>query len=259
MNPSRALGAVLLAGCVSTSATPTASSLDGGPGVDSSVPHDASTGDVVVDAVADVAAADVADVVDAAAACPFPLDSTLAATIRFSADNERLVYLNGVLVEDNSALGWQSVSSLPVNLHRNPTVANVIAIRGRNTSSQPGADRGIIVELSGDPSDAGAGDGGTAVLLVSDAKWRVSSAAQADLAWTGIAYADASWGAATDQGGNGIAPWGALLGTSTAPRWLWFYDSAATSTKPDLEDAYFRRTFYLSMDGQAVDAPGACP
>jgi hypothetical protein len=223
-----------------------------GPGLDAS----GSTGDgsVVVDAGPDTAPP-----------CTIPIDATVEATIRFTADNERLVYVNGAVVEDDPSLGWPTVSALTVALHRNPRVANVIAMRGRNTSSQGGADRGILVELSalaGDAgaSDAGADDAGSAVLLVSDTQWRVSgSAVDAGLGWTEIAYDDSAWSAATDQGPNGMAPWGAVLGPSTAPRWLWSYDSATAATKPDQEDALFRRTFYLSADGKVLGAPGACP
>ncbi len=256
---------MVLSGCT-TSSSPTPSfdagpspaadasaRLDASAGLDGSVPlHDA--GPVATDAAA-----------DAASACSIPADATVDATLRFTADNERLVYLNGALVEDNAALGWPTVSALTVTLHRNPRVPNVLAVRGRNTSSQAGADRGIIVELAALAADAGAGDagdadGGTAVLLVSDAQWRVSSTAgDAGLGWTDAAYDDSTWTFAIDQGPNGMAPWGAVLGASTAPRWLWSYDSATVATKPDQEDAYFRRTFYLSASGQAQNAPGACP
>src|SRR5512140_907221 len=152
------LGVLFVVGCTSSSSTAPSQTYDAGPsptvdsgaGVDARAPGDAGGS---VDAGVDVA-------VDAAPACPIPVDATVPATIRFTADNERLVYLNGALVEDNSALGWQTVSQLPVALRRNPTVPNVLAIRGRNTSSQAGADRGILVELSWAGVGGDAGDGG---------------------------------------------------------------------------------------------------
>jgi hypothetical protein len=229
--------------------TPTGLDASPGPGADATVPGE-DGGSVTLDAGA-----------DAVTSCGIPVDATFQATLRFTADNERLVYVNGAVVEDDPALGWPTVSALTVKLHRNPRVANVIAIRGRNTSSQGGADRGVVVELSSlAAADAGADDAGSAVLLVSDTQWRVSgSAGDAGLAWTEVAYDDTAWAPATDQGPNGMSPWGAVLGATTAPRWLWSYDSATAATKPDQEDAYFRRTFYVSFDGQVQSTPGACP
>jgi len=261
-------GLLAVAACTSGSSTPpgtndagTSPTFDAGGVADAQPPAADATTDgatPATDAGADSPSPDAGT--DASTACPIPLDATAQATLRFTADNERLVYLNGVLVEDNSALGWPTVSALPVALRINPTVPNVLAIRGRNTSSQGGPDRGIVVDLSWANTDAGTGDGGSAVILVSDATWRVSATAgDAGLAWTDIAYDDSTWAAAIDQGPNGMAPWGQILGASTAPRWLWFYDSGAAATKPDLEDAYFRRTFYFSVDGQVQNTPGTCP
>ena len=190
--------------------------------------------------------------------CLFPQDAGFPATLRFTADNQRAVWLNGVLLEDVASLGWPQVTTMTVTLSPDPTQPNVIAVLGTNTSSQAGEDRGVIADLTwngpdGNPlTDAGR-------LLVSDHQWKTIDATGTDggTEWTMLGFDDSSWAPATEEGENGIAPWGAVMGDSTS-QWIWFYDSALAVGKPDLEPARFRRVFYVSAAGLPVNQPQTC-
>lgn len=187
-------------------------------------------------------------------ACPVPFDATVEATISFTADNERLVWVNGVALDEqgaNTTIG--SPGTFPVTLYRNPARKNVIAIDGLNTSSQGGADRGILVDLA----LANAADGGKLHVL-SDARWKISATGTG--AWTTDAFDDSAWTAAVDQGPHGMSPWGIIPNIDAAARWIWLFDSSTDGPqKTDNQHAYARRSFYLDLQGNPVDAPVACP
>ena len=72
-------------------------------------------------------------------------------------------------------------------------------------------------------------------------------------------FDDSHWAFAVDEGPHGMAPYGVLLGTSTA-RWIWSYDSnLPINEKPSIEPAYFRKTFFVWADGTPHPTPGPCP
>ena len=184
-----------------------------------------------------VDAATTEDVVDAEVVpCPIPFDATVEASISFTADNQRLVWVNGIALDEqgaNTTIG--SPGTFAVTLFKNPARKNVIAIDGLNTSSQGGADRGILADLS----LANATDGGKLHVL-SDARWKISATDAAT--WTAIAFDDGAWTAAVDQGPHGMSPWGTIPNIDAAARWIWLFDSgAAGSPKTDNQHAYARR------------------
>jgi len=147
--------------------------------------------------------------------------------------------------------------TIDVSLYVHPGRKNVIAVRGTNTSSQGGNDRGIIGELTVDA------DGGVAPLVVTNASWRsaktVPDVDAGGSNWTAVDFDDSEWSAATEIASNGDGPWGAVFGTSAA-KWIWSATVPAdTADKPNLETAYARRTFYFSLDGATIGAAPACP
>lgn len=178
-----------------------------------------------------------------------PLDAVLTSHLRITADNECEVFVNGASV--GTTASWPSPVTIDVSLFIHPSRKNVIAIRGTNTSSQGGNDRGIIGELT---LDSGGED---VELVVTDASWRVSSVEEAD--WYSVAFDASSWIAATEVANHGDPPWSALLGSTTA-KWIWSAPVPSdTSAKPNLETTYARREFYFSFDGATpVNEPG-CP
>ena len=235
-------------------------------------PADTRVDTGAVDAGSDAAtvdaAMDVAPVVDAAAevapeagpeapaACQtIPLTATLTSHLRITADNECEVFVNGTSV--GMTANWGSAVTIDVTLYVHPGRKNVIAVRGTNTSSQGGNDRGIIGQLTVDS------DGGTTPLVITDASWRTSmsvpdvDAGAAD--WTALDFDDTAWSAATEIASNGDAPWGGGFGASAA-KWIWSAPIPAdTAAKPNLETAYARRTFYFSLDGSTIASTPACP
>lgn len=179
--------------------------------------------------------------------CPFTLDSTVTATLRVSADDDRRVLVNEVMVDDLvPSRTWHTVSTRTVTLFRHPARANVIAADVRNYQRIGGYDRGLLLDVS-----ALAGD-----RLVTDARWRVSTSSAAG--WTTAAFDDSAWSTATAQMQHPGGPYGALFGTTTA-WWIWLYDSSTAANKPITEGMFARRIFYIQADGSYADAPGVCP
>jgi hypothetical protein len=183
-----------------------------------------------------------------------PTTATLTSHLRITTDNECDVFVNGTKV--GSTNNWGAAVTIDVSLNVHPGRKNVVAVRGTNTSSQGGNDRGIIGQLTVDA------DGGPAPLIVTDRSWRTSAtvpdvdAGGAD--WTALDFNDSAWAAATEIASNGDPPWGAVFGTSAA-KWIWSAPvPASTSDKPNLETTYARRTFYFSIDGAVAPTP-ACP
>lgn len=219
--------------------------------------------DVAIDGGQDVAVdvgEDVAIATDVGAEVPeacrtIPTTATLTSHLKITADNECEVFVNGARV--GMTANWAAAVTIDVSLYVHPGRKNVIAVRGTNTSSQGGNDRGIIGELTVDA------DGGVAALVVTNSAWRTSAtvpdvdAGGAD--WTALEYNDSAWNAATEIAANGDGPWGAVLGSSGA-KWIWSAPVPAdTANKPNLETAYARRTFYFSLDGSTIASTPACP
>jgi len=178
-----------------------------------------------------------------------PVDATLTSHLRITADNECEVFVNGTSV--GSTNNWGAAVTIDVSLFVHPGHKNVIAIRGTNTSSQGGNDRGIIGELTVDS------DAGVAALVVTDAAWRVSSVEESN--WSAVDFDDSAWISATEIANHGDAPWGPIL-TTTSAKWIWSAPvPASTDDKPNLETAYARREFYFSFDGTGVVNGPGCP
>jgi hypothetical protein len=194
-----------------------------------------------------------------AAACQtIAMDATVTSHLKITADNECDVYVNGAKV--GTTANWSAAVTIDVSLFLHPGRRNVIAVRGTNTSSQAGNDRGIIGELTVDV------DGGVAPLVQTNKDWRAAGPALivpnpdgggAD--WTALDYDDGAWTAAAEIATNGDAPWGSVLGTSMA-KWIWLAPVPVdTANKPDLETTYVRRTFYFALDGTTIASTPACP
>lgn len=179
--------------------------------------------------------------------CGFAWEDTIAASITLSADDNRVLYVNGTLVDDTT-YGWNQPSTYQIELFRHPTRENVIAVKGVNLYQQGGYDRGVVVGLVTDA------DAGVSFELVSDASWLIATDEATD--WYKNDFDDASWVAATAQTANGTGPWGTIANISTNASWLWSYDSATANSKPDAETIYLRRAFYIDESG-AVSADSA--
>ncbi len=232
----------LLVACDSDTTSEPPATIDAGPTIDASPgapdannASDTSTG---TDAGADTAAP-----------CPIGNDATITATLKATTDDNYKLYVNGTLIDDVARV-WSSPQTYSnIQLFRNPTRKNVIAIEGINTANQGGLDRGVIVDLSY-TVDA------TLQSVLTDATWKVGTSLTAG--WFDIAFAETGWVAATVEAAHGDGPWGAILGTSTAS-WLWSYDSAAAAAKPTNETIYLRKSFYIGLTGAPQDTPGTCP
>ncbi len=219
------------------------------------VPAETGGADVPVDTGSDVASTpDVS--ADVPAACrTISMTATLTSHLKITADNECEVFVNGTSV--GMTTNWGAAVTIDVSLYVHPGRKNVIAVRGTNTSSQGGNDRGIIGELTVDA------DGGVAPLVVTNASWRsaktVPDVDAGGSNWTAVDFDDSEWSAATEIASNGDGPWGAVFGTSVA-KWIWSATVPVdTADKPNLETAYARRTFYFSLDGTTIGATPACP
>ena len=177
-------------------------------------------------------------------------DATRTVHLRITSDNECEVFVNGTSV--GTTTNWGSPVTIDVSLFIHPGRENVVAVRGTNTSSQGGNDRGILGELDD------LADGGMTPVLVTDASWRVAKDVGTGNEWVNLGYDDSAWPFATAIAKNGDSPWGALLGNSTAS-WIWSGAvPVSTADKPNLETAYVRRRFFFGFDGSVANQP-ACP
>jgi hypothetical protein len=183
--------------------------------------------------------------------CTIDVDATVAATARTSGDDNFELYVNGVLVKDFAGL-WTDPQTDAVTLFRHPSKKNVIAVRGANVVKVAGRDRMIVLDLA---FDAGAGERH----VVTDATW-LRSPGGLETNWFAVDFAEANWTAATVVGAHGDAPWGAILGTSTAS-FVWSYDSGAVDqdAKPDAETVWFRKSFYIDPAGAPQSMASSCP
>ena len=185
-----------------------------------------------------------------APSCPIADDATVSGTLRVTTDDNFRLYVNGQLIDETPRL-WSSPQTYTVPVFRNPTRKNVLAVQGINTAEISGLDRGIIADLA---FDAGAG----AQSVVTDATWRLATSLATN--WFTVAFDDSAWVAAIDEGAHGIAPYGSVLGNSSA-RWIWAYNSnvdAAQKADPP-ENVWVRKSFYLNISGAVTGAPSACP
>lgn len=176
-------------------------------------------------------------------------DATLQAHLKITADNECEVFVNGASVGTTNS--WSSGVTIDVALFVHPGRRNVVAVRGTNTSSQNGNDRGIIGELTVSE------DSGVRALVVTDDTWKVSPTEA--LNWTALEFDDSSWVGATEIAAHGDGPWGSVL-TTTSAMWIWSAPvPVSTSEKANIETTYARRTFYFDFDGGTTTNQAGCP
>lgn len=162
---------------------------------------------------------------------------SLRATLVITADNRRSVWLNGTPLEATQR-EWFEPSTLTVTLSR---TVNVLAVQATNLTNQGGFDRGLLASFSW----AGGGS------FVTSREWKQRGVSDGgwnpdDPAWLEPTFDDSAWGAAVEQGGNGAAPWGPVLGVSSQARWVWSYDSSGPDfAKPQVEAVLFRHRFVV--------------
>ncbi len=238
-------------------------------GVDSGKPIAFDAGDAAASddaAVADAAPGEADAGVDGGP-CPIGLNETVTAWLHVTADNRRTVTVNGTIV-DQTENEWSTPSLVPITLYRSPLRKNVIAIEGRNSSSQDGLDRGILadIEIGALDTDTGsdAGDAGAfpvaSAHVLTNATWKIAKTVPATSNWTAVDYDDSAFGVAIAQGKNGVAPWGLLPGFDANAEWIWtFVSSGTTAEKVDVESAYARKAFYFDATGKVTDTKVACP
>ncbi len=172
-------------------------------------------------------------------------NATVTAHLKITADNECDVFVNDVLV--GKTTNWGSAVTIDVSLFVHPGRKNVVAVEGRNTSSQGGNDRGIIGELTTTVASV------TTPLLVTNQAWRVSQTPGDE--WTALDYDDSAWPFATEVASVGDGPWGNVLSSVNA-KWIWFAPvPASTADKPNLESTFARRVFYFDFEGQPAEGP----
>jgi hypothetical protein len=170
----------------------------------------------------------------------------LTAHLKITADNECAVYVNGASVGQTSS--WGSAVTIDVSLYLHPGRMNVIAVLGKNTSSQSGNDRGIVGELTVTESAL------TRSLFVTDSAWHVAHTVESN--WTAVEFDDSAWIPATEIANLGDSPWGAIAGIASTAKWIWFAPvPVSTSDKPNEEITYARREFYLDFTGHPVADP----
>lgn len=197
----------------------------------------------------DLGEADVGPV-DSGVNCPIGWDDTILAELRVTADDDRRVVLNEVVYDDLvPSRTWPTVTTVAVPIFRHPSRPNVLAVRAENYLRIDGRDRGLLLQV--------VLTGTAAAPLVTDQRWRISTATAAD--WENVTFDDSSWVAPVEQIQHPGSPWGAIFGVSAA-YWIWPYDSVGSAaSKPVTERMLARRRFYLGLNGAFLDAPGACP
>lgn len=174
-----------------------------------------------------------------------PVNATIISHLKITADNECDVYVNGASVGTTN--NWGSAVTIDVSLFVHPGRKNVVAVHGRNTSSQDGNDRGIVGELTTTVGEV------TVPVIVTNDAWRVSQEPGND--WTLLDYDDSGWPFATEIATVGDPPWGQVI-TNTDVKWIWFAPIPASSAnKPNLEATYARRVFYFDFDGTPQSEP----
>jgi hypothetical protein len=224
---------------------------------DASLPEDADSLDATAldasapDARVEDAAALDGTPIDAGGACSLPPTETTTATLHVTADDVRSIWVNGVQVEvaDFGARNWHNPSNLPLLLHKNPSIPNVVAIQATNLYAIDGLDRGLIVLVQYPRTATSSAE------WVSNHRTKVATASTAG--WTEPLFDDHAWIEATELGPDGQAPWGPIIGASSA-QWIWTYLPGSLASKPVEESIFARMTLYLLPSGQISDQPG-CP
>lgn len=121
----------------------------------------------------------------------------------FNRDNGYDLYVNGINIgNDNEKFGLVSAfeEADTYNIPLNAEGQNIIAINVTNAGSTP-TPAGVIVTGVIQFSN------GLQQVLVSDSSW-VTLAAQTPVNFFEVTFDDAAWIPASEQGTNGVGPWG---------------------------------------------------
>jgi hypothetical protein len=244
-------GAEADAGVADTGSGDAGAPAEDGAALTDAAPADAAPADAApADAEAADAGATDAAPADAGALCAIGFDDTSTATLLVSADDDRRVFVNEVLVDDLlPSRTWGTVTTVQVQVYRHPARKNVIAAQVENYFKIDGRDRGLLLDLGL--------TGTTAPHLLSDERWRIATTTVAT--FEAVAFDDSGWGTAVQEIQHPGAPWGGIFGQSEA-WWIWSSDSnRPAADKPTTETMLARRTFYRTMNGAFSDTPGTCP
>lgn len=137
------------------------------------------------------------------------------ATLRVTADNGYVAYVNGHKLGGESMYGeqgWSRAESFDVRSWLRAG-RNAIAVEGENLGGPAGLLLELVLGDDASPAATKAASGPAkraSSRIVSDAQFRVS-ATPAD-GWTGAAFDDSAWAPARAIGAPPIAPWGAVAG-----------------------------------------------
>lgn len=175
---------------------------------------------------------------DAAPKCGAPVPGTM----RFTADDQSRLFVNGSLVDTKSDKWW-NVRTITLALH---VGHNSVAVEATNVWSQDGLDRGFIAELRVNT-----------VVESSDTLWRVSKVfAQG---WENPSFDASGWHHAVNEARDGAKPYGSVLGSERA-WWLWSYDSnEPTAKKAGMETIWLRYDFWIEPNGSVSTSLLDCP
>lgn len=116
-----------------------------------------------------------------------------SAVIAAACDDELVLFINGQQVARHNS--WMQATFVGIS-ERLKQGLNVIAVRGKNSSSSAG----LIVRLNVELKD------GSKQTIVSDGSWKVSAKPQRG--WQEVAWDDAGWSKPHSFGKLGVAPWG---------------------------------------------------
>ncbi|MGV3621430.1 MAG: hypothetical protein ACO1OB_11470 [Archangium sp.] len=183
--------------------------------------------------------------------CPISWEATVTVTISITADDSRRVWVNG-LHGESTTNQWTQPTRFTTTFFRHPQRRNVVTVYVTNMQNQSGLDRGLLADIRVGQST-----------VMTDSRWKQRGGNDGgwdinDAAWLNPAFDDSNWGDSVEQATNGSAPWGRVNTIHFNAMWIWPWNSAGT-VKPVFEPVFFRRTLYVDMNGELVDAPAACP
>jgi hypothetical protein len=192
--------------------------------------------------------------------CNVGLNDTVDATLYLSIDDEGTLYLNGTAIATQQ-VPWNNPLVRTLQVNRNPTVPNVVAIEARNVYAQAGVDRAALVDFR--LGVQGAPD--ASQIFASGEGWKTTLAADSGISdggWTAVDFDDSTWGPSVSVLPYGASPYGnifAQFGVDTSGAWwMWAYDPSQFPNRPTIEPIWFRRVFYFSVDGGFSADAGAC-
>lgn len=166
----------------------------------------------------------------------------VCATILISTDDLHTLYVNGI--EIGSGASYTSAQVYTVALKRKSK--NVIAVNATNTGGPAGMTATVLVDYSDDSTET----------FVTDASWKTLQSVP-PLEFANPRLDDSSWIAASEEGKNGVGPWGP---TSLPPalditqsNWIWTNETDSSGNAPVGHRA-FRKTITSPIGKCAVCA-----